>query len=40
MDSRVPSVVTTCWQPYVKGYVRASNGLYTHNNMEDAWMDR
>jgi len=31
---------TTCWQPYVKGYVRASNGLYTHNNMEEVWLDK
>ena len=30
----------TCWQPYVKGYVRSSNGLYTHNNLEDVWLDR
>jgi len=31
---------TTCWYPYVKGYVRSSNGIYTHNRMEDVWLDK
>ena len=30
----------TCWQPYVKGYVRSANSLYTHNNLEDVWLDK
>ncbi len=29
-----------CWQPYVKGYVRGANGIYTHNRMEDVWLDK
>lgn len=31
---------TSCWQPYLKGYVRATNGIYTHNRMEDVWLDK
>ena len=31
---------TACWHPYVKGYVRATNGIYTHNRMEDVWIDK
>ena len=31
---------TACWHPYVKGYVRATNGIYTHNRMEDVWLDK
>jgi len=31
---------TSCWHPYVKGYVRAANGIYTHNRMEDVWLDK
>ena len=31
---------TACWYPYVKGYVRATNGIYTHNRMEDVWLDK
>ena len=31
---------TTCWHPYVKGYLRSSNGIYTHNRMEDVWLDK
>ena len=34
------TVSQACWQPYVKGYVRAANGIYTHHRMEDAWLDR
>jgi peptide/nickel transport system substrate-binding protein len=30
----------TCWQPYVKGFVRAVNGIYSHNRMEQVWLDR
>jgi peptide/nickel transport system substrate-binding protein len=30
----------TCWHPYVKSYVRSGNGLYTHNNLEDVWLDK
>ena len=29
-----------CWQPYVKGYLRAGNGIYTHYRMEDVWLDK
>ncbi len=29
-----------CRQPYVKGYVKASNGNYTHHRMEDVWIDK
>ena len=31
---------SACWQPYVKGYVRPTNGNYTHHRMEDTWLDR
>ena len=34
------AVSTICWHPYVKGYVRASNGNYTHHRMEDAWLNK
>ncbi|MFH1604505.1 MAG: peptide ABC transporter substrate-binding protein, partial [Pseudomonadota bacterium] len=34
------AVNTSCWYPFVKGYVRASNGIYTHNRMEDVWLDK
>ena len=33
-------VSTACWQPYVKGYVRPTNGNYTHHRMEDVWIDK
>ncbi|MFH1602959.1 MAG: peptide ABC transporter substrate-binding protein, partial [Pseudomonadota bacterium] len=31
---------TACWQPYVKGFVRPTNGIYTHNRLENVWMDK
>jgi peptide/nickel transport system substrate-binding protein len=31
---------TGCWHPYLKGYVRATNGIYTHHRMEDVWLDK
>jgi len=31
---------TACWHSYVKGYVRAKNGIYTHLRMEDVWLDK
>jgi len=31
---------TTCWHPYVKGFVRSSNGIYTHNRLETVWLDK
>jgi peptide/nickel transport system substrate-binding protein len=34
------STSSACWHPYVKGYVRSKNGLYTHHRMEDVWMDK
>jgi peptide/nickel transport system substrate-binding protein len=34
------STSTACWQPYVKGYVRSMNGIYTHHRLEDVWLDR
>jgi peptide/nickel transport system substrate-binding protein len=34
------SISTTCWHPYVKGYVRSKNGIYTHHRMEDVWLDK
>jgi peptide/nickel transport system substrate-binding protein len=30
----------TCWNPYVKGYVKASNGIYNHNRFENVWLDK
>ncbi len=33
-------MTTACWHPYVKGFVRATNGVYTHNRMEDVWLDK
>jgi peptide/nickel transport system substrate-binding protein len=34
------STSTACWHPYVKGYVRSLNGIYTHHRMEDVWLDK
>jgi len=34
------STSSACWHPYVKGYVRSVNGIYTHHRMEDVWMDK
>jgi ABC-type transport system substrate-binding protein len=34
------STSSACWQPYVKGYVRSLNGIYTHHRMEDVWLDK
>ena len=34
------STSSACWQPYVKGYLRSKNGIYTHHRMEDVWMDK
>jgi peptide/nickel transport system substrate-binding protein len=34
------STSSACWQPYVKGYVRSTNGIYTHHRMEDVWLDK
>ncbi len=31
---------TACWHPYLKGYVKGANGIYTHHRMEDVWMDK
>jgi peptide/nickel transport system substrate-binding protein len=30
----------TCLQPYVKGFVRATNGIYSHNRLENVWLDK
>jgi peptide/nickel transport system substrate-binding protein len=34
------STSSACWHPYVKGYLRAKNGIYTHHRMDDVWMDK
>ena len=34
------STSTACWQPYVKGYLRSMNGIYTHHRLEDVWLDK
>ncbi len=34
------STSVACWQPYVKGYLRSANGIYTHHRMEDVWLDK
>lgn len=31
---------TQCWHPHVKGFLRASNGIYTHNRLEGVWIDK
>ena len=31
---------SACWQSYVKGYSRPTNGNYTHHRMDDVWMDK
>ncbi len=33
-------ISTACWHPYVKGYLRATNGNYTHYRLEDVWLDK
>jgi peptide/nickel transport system substrate-binding protein len=30
----------TCWHPYVKGYLKGSNGIYNHNRLENVWLDK
>jgi peptide/nickel transport system substrate-binding protein len=30
----------TCWHPYVKGYLMASNGIFNHNRLETVWLDK
>jgi peptide/nickel transport system substrate-binding protein len=30
----------TCWNPYVKGYLVASNGIFNHNRLENVWLDK
>lgn len=34
------STSSACWHPYVKGYLRSMNGIYTHHRMEDVWIDK
>jgi hypothetical protein len=34
------STSSACWHPYVKGYLRAKNGIFTHHRMEDVWLDK
>ncbi len=34
------STSAACWHPYVKGYLRSKNGIYTHHRMEDVWLDK
>ena len=34
------STSAACWHPYVKGYLRSMNGIYTHHRMEDVWIDK
>lgn len=34
------STSSACWHPYVKGYLRSRNGIYTHHRMEDVWLDK
>jgi peptide/nickel transport system substrate-binding protein len=34
------STSSACWHPYVKGYLRSLNGIYTHHRMEDVWLDK
>ena len=34
------STSSACWHPYVKGYLRSKNGIYTHHRMEDVWLDK
>ena len=31
---------STCWQPYVKGYVAHVNSVYNGSRYEDVWLDR
>ena len=33
------SLSGTCWHPYVKGFLRATNGIYSHNRLENVWLD-
>ena len=34
------SLLTQCWQPHVKGFVRGGNGNYAHNRLETVWLDK
>jgi peptide/nickel transport system substrate-binding protein len=34
------STSSACWHPYVKGYLRSINGIYTHHRLEDVWLDK
>ena len=34
------TLLTQCWHPHVKGFVRGANGNYAHNRLETVWLDR
>ena len=34
------TLLTQCWQPHVKGFVRGVNGNYSHNRLETVWLDK
>ncbi len=31
---------TQCWHPHVKGFVKGTNGNYSHNRLETVWLDK
>ena len=43
-DSAKPTLfqtlLTQCWQPHVKGFVKGANGNYSHNRLETVWLDK
>ncbi len=34
------TLLTQCWFPHVKGFVRGSNGNYAHHRLETVWLDK
>ena len=34
------TLLTQCWHPYVKGFIRGANGNYSHNRLETVWLDK
>jgi peptide/nickel transport system substrate-binding protein len=34
------SLLSTCWQPYVKGFTIMVNSLFNGWRMEDVWLDK
>jgi peptide/nickel transport system substrate-binding protein len=34
------TLLTQCWHPHVKGFIKGANGNYSHHRLETVWLDR